>query len=156
MKKILLFLFILTGISYSQTVFVDSLNGQTIYPRVGTWNGKSANGGVAPMPVQISGSVLSGTTMDTVVTVTTTPKRLDSLFSSATIATRNIPIRAIYIQNNQSGASVYVGNTYTVLETGFVIFYGEMFADGINYFRKMSDVVLVASTSSNVRIKLIY
>lgn len=152
MKKIIMLLFVIVNVSFAQIQFIDTLNGNNYFQRIGSYFGKTTQNGVAPLPVQIAGQISPGTSLDTVVTVTTTPKRLDSLMSNRA----DMPIRSIYFQNNTSGATLYIGNDYKAKEVGMVCFYGDVFGDGIGYFRKLSDIKLVGSTTTEVRLKVVY
>jgi|GEM_PF-3147235 len=94
-------------------------------------------------------SFIPGIHLDTIITVTTTPTKL-----SGYLDTLNISF--VYLYNNTSGAILYVGGTAGVLTSGVPVSYQGSFTDNIGFYKTTTDLWLVASGSTDVRIKLKY
>lgn len=116
--------------------------GDTLKPQT-TSSGK-LQAGYGPLPVTLA---TGGIVVDTTITVGTTPVRLSTLIS-------NMGLNLIKFYNNTSGARLYVGSNSNVLNHGDPINYEEQWYDGIGYYRDTYSIWLVASTDTNVRIKL--
>jgi hypothetical protein len=99
-----------------------------------------------PLPV---GLLTAGTSLDTTITVTTAPTKL-----SGFIDTLNVSF--LYLYNNTSGATLYVGGSAGVLTSGVPVSYQGSFTDNIGFYDNTTDIWLVASASTNVRVKLKY
>jgi hypothetical protein len=90
-----------------------------------------------------------GTSLDTTIIVTTAPTKL-----SGYLDTLNVSF--LYLYNNTSGATLYVGGSAGVLTSGVPVSYQGSFTDNIGFYDNTTDIWLVATGSTDVRIKLKY
>lgn len=90
-----------------------------------------------------------GTSLDTVITVTNTARALSYYLDTLTIS-------YIYMINNTSGQTLYIGDNSNVLNHGSPLLYLDAFKGENNYYPETTDMYVVATANTNVRIKLIY
>ena len=90
--------------------------------------------------------------LDTIITLSTTPKRLDSLLATSWGVT---DIISLQMQNITSGAIVSFGSDYSIMTGGMKLWYGDSYFDD-SFYKYVTGLKLGASASANVAIKLIY